>query len=72
MPGSEKQYRCTRCGHVANIVTNHYGPTWSWGHVNCCPECPPWAKYPEFGGATIWECITPNSAILVLAAGNPC
>jgi hypothetical protein len=25
--------------------------------VGVCPRCPPHAKYPEFGGQTIWECI---------------
>ena len=52
-----KKYRCKRCGHIEEQKTNHYGPTWSWGHVNVCPKCPPFAKYPEFGGRTDWECI---------------
>jgi len=52
-----KRYKCKRCGHVAKQSTNHYGNTWSWGHYNTCPKCPPWAKYPEFGGATVWECM---------------
>ena len=56
-PHSEKQYRCTRCGHVKKIKTNHFGSCWSYGHFNCCPVCPPWAKYPEFGGSTTWECL---------------
>jgi hypothetical protein len=52
-----KLYRCTECGHVTVQSTNHHGPTWSWGRVNTCPECPPFKKYPEFGGATTWECV---------------
>ena len=50
-----RRYHCKRCGYETIQVTNHRGSTWSWGHVNCCPVCPPWAKYPEFGGQTIWE-----------------
>jgi hypothetical protein len=30
--------------------------------LNCCPKCPPWAKYPEFGGSTVWECVEPLPA----------
>jgi hypothetical protein len=52
----EKYYKCTQCGHVQKIKTNHFDICWSFGHWNCCPNCPPWAKYPEFGGKTIWEC----------------
>lgn len=52
-----KRYKCRRCGHVVTQTTNHYGDTWSFGNWNCCPNCPPWAKYPEFGGQTVWECI---------------
>ena len=54
---SEKRYKYRRCGHVKKIRTNHYGPCWSWGRVNTCPDCPPYAKYPEFGGQTIWDCL---------------
>lgn len=57
MPQSSKHYKCRRCGHVTEQVTNHYGSTYSWGRVNCCPQCPPWAKYPEYGGQTIWDCL---------------
>lgn len=53
---STKSYRCQRCGHITQQETNHYGATWSFGRSNTCPKCPPWAKYPEFGGGTIWEC----------------
>ncbi len=56
-----KRYRCTQCGHEQMQTTNHYGPTWSSGHFGVCPKCPPYKKYPEFGGATIWECIEPQS-----------
>lgn len=51
-----KDYKCRRCGHVMKIETNHYGPCWSFDRVNVCPKCPPWAKYMEFGGQTIWDC----------------
>lgn len=51
---TEKVYKCKRCGRESKQKTNHYGNTWSWGHHNCCPGCPPWAKYPEFGGSTVW------------------
>lgn len=54
---SLKRYECTRCGFVTTQSTNHYGPTWSWGRVNTCPNCPPYAKYPEFGGSTNWRCL---------------
>lgn len=53
----EKAYRCSRCGHTMMILTNHYENCWSWGHINCCPACPPYAKYPEFGGRTDWICL---------------
>jgi hypothetical protein len=58
-----KKYACRRCGHTTELVTNHFGSTWSVGHFNTCPNCPPWAKYPEFGGQTVWECQTmiPNA-----------
>lgn len=54
---SPKQYRCKRCKCVSTQTTNHYGSTWSWGRTNVCPACPPHAKYPEFGGQTLWECL---------------
>ena len=52
-----KRYRCDRCSHVITMTTNHYQPTWSHGHYGVCPMCPPWAKYPEFGGQTTWTCL---------------
>lgn len=59
-PHSLKPYACKRCGHVKEQMTNHYGDTYSWGRYNCCPACPPWAKFPEFGGATVWVCQAEN------------
>ena len=56
-PITEKRYRCMRCGYVGRQKTNHYGNTHSWGRYNTCPACPPFAKYPEFGGGTRWECL---------------
>lgn len=56
-PQSLKRYRCTQCGFECEQVTNHYGNTWSWDRVNTCPDCPPHAKYAEFGGSTVWECL---------------
>ncbi len=50
-----KKYKCRRCGYVTTQSTNHCGPTHSFGHYNCCPNCPPYAKYPEFGGTTFWD-----------------
>lgn len=52
-----KRYACTRCGHITTMTTNHYDDTWSWGRHNTCPSCPPHAKYPEFGGQTVWRCL---------------
>ena len=52
-----KQYRCKACGHVSIQTTNHWDKTWSFGHFNTCTQCPPYKKYPEFGGQTVWECM---------------
>lgn len=57
MPITMKKYKCKDCGFISNQSTNHYGNTYNWDHFNCCPNCPPWKKYPEYGGRTIWECI---------------
>lgn len=38
-------------------TTNHYGQTYSFGKFNTCPKCPPYAKYPEFGESTVWDCV---------------
>jgi DNA-directed RNA polymerase subunit RPC12/RpoP len=54
---TEKKYKCTQCGHEVLQNTNHFGPTWSFGRTNVCPKCPPYKKYSEFGGQTIWECM---------------
>lgn len=51
-----KKYACAKCGHEMMIDTNHYGECYSLGHYNTCPNCPPYAKYPEFGGSTTWIC----------------
>lgn len=51
-----KTYKCSQCGAESKQVTNHFGVTYSFGHYNCCPNCPPYKKYPEMGGLTIWEC----------------
>lgn len=52
-----KRYSCDHCGHITEQVTNHFGSTWSWGRFNTCPNCPPFAKYAEFGGRTTWTCL---------------
>ena len=52
-----KRYKCSKCRHVKKIDTNHYGQCYSWGHYNTCPNCPPHAKYPEYGGSTTWDCM---------------
>lgn len=51
-----KRYACSECGHIKMIATNHYGPCVSYGHYNICEQCPPYKKYPEFGGHTKWIC----------------
>jgi len=56
-PVTLKNYSCDRCGYVTQQSTNHSGKTWSLGHFNTCPKCPPHAKYPEFGGMTTWTCV---------------
>ena len=69
---TEKIMRCRKCGCESKQVTNHQGSTWSLGHFNCCPQCPPYEKYPEFGGRTIWDYVresqTETSATDVLVA----
>lgn len=57
LPSSKKRYKCKECGLIKELETNHYGDCYSWGHYNCCPNCPPCKKYPEFGGLTTWECV---------------
>lgn len=55
-----KKYQCSRCKFEKQIKTNHYDLCWSSGHFNCCEKCPPWAKFPEYGGVTIWICQEKN------------
>ena len=52
-----KNYECTECGHQTKQRTNHWGNTYSWGRYNTCPKCPPYKKYPEYGGSTVWKCL---------------
>jgi hypothetical protein len=47
---TRKRYRCSKCGHLKKIKTNHYGQTYSCGNLNCCPECPPYKR------PTVWVC----------------
>ncbi len=61
MKVTPKKYACERCGHETTQSTNHFGKTWSVGRFNVCPNCPPWAKYQEFGGQTIWKCLEKES-----------
>jgi hypothetical protein len=53
----QKKYKCSVCGHETMHSTNHYGATWSWGVFDACPKCPPYKKFPEFGGQTVWICM---------------
>jgi hypothetical protein len=57
LPATAKKYQCALCGHIGEQTTNHFGQTYSWGHFNCCPKCPPHSKYPEYGGVTVWDCM---------------
>lgn len=52
---SYKQYKCSQCGFKKEIDTNHYGECYSVGHYNTCDACPPYKKYPEFEGRTVWQ-----------------
>ena len=52
-----KLYECTQCGYREKIYTNHFGDCWSCGRHNTCPKCPPFRKYPEYGGQTMWKCL---------------
>ena len=56
-PITSKHYQCSRCGRIVTQKTNHYRPTYSFDYFNTCPACPPWAKYPEYGGHTAWICL---------------
>jgi hypothetical protein len=55
---SLKLYECRECGHEMKQSTNHTGATWSFGRMNVCPECPPWRKFPEYGGTTHWDFVS--------------
>lgn len=50
-----KTYYCSECKYEKQIDTNHFGECYSWGRYNTCPKCPPYKKYPEFGGGSIWK-----------------
>lgn len=51
-----KLYECSQCGHQEKKETNHFGQCQSWREYNVCPKCPPFKKYPWYGGQTIWIC----------------
>ena len=57
MKATPKRYKCRDCGHIETHTTNHTGLTWSWGRFHTCPNCPPWKKYPEYGGQTVWDLV---------------
>lgn len=57
LPIAPREYACSRCGTVTTLTTNHNGESYSVGRYNCCPNCPPYAKYPEFGSLTRWLCV---------------
>ncbi len=71
-----KRYICKRCETISLQKTNHFGNTYSVGRFNTCSNCPPWAKYPEYGGSTTWICleinheaeatVTPNGIVFAL------
>jgi len=69
---SVKPYRCSQCGYISKQLTNTYAEqAWSVGHINCCPECPPHAKYPEFGGRTIWMSVLQKFTVVKCTSGVP-
>jgi len=62
MEGSTvKKYKCNHCGHVKEIETNHFGKVYSIGAFGVCPKCPPFRKYPQYGGSTIWVYVEPKA-----------
>lgn len=69
-PQFPKAYRCARCGYVTKQTTNHHTTTWSLDRCGVCPECPPWAKYTEFGGQTVWTCMEPEPTRLDVKGGG--
>lgn len=52
-----KKYQCSECKFETKISTNHYSSCYSHGRLLTCPNCPPFKKYPEFGGSTVWLCM---------------
>lgn len=55
-PITEKEYACETCGFTQLQKTNHYSNTYSFGNFSVCPVCPPFEKYPQYGGQTVWVC----------------
>ena len=51
-----KKYKCSKCNHVEQIKTNHYGKCWSLLRYNCCKKCPP-SISGKYSGHTIWVCL---------------
>lgn len=63
---SYKRYQCAECGHIENIVTNHYGPCYGVGDYNQCKNrhlAPPSKRYPQV-------VIRKNTEWLCLGAGS--
>lgn len=54
MKHTNNVYKCSQCDCETIQKTNHNGSTYSAGRFNCCPQCPPYKKYPGFGGSTVW------------------
>lgn len=50
---SYKKYKCSHCGHIKDIQTNHYGECYGGKIIgNTCPSCS-WKRPLE---AVIWQC----------------
>lgn len=60
---TNKKYKCSKCGHITTQCTNHYRLTTSHDKFNTCPQCPPYRKYPEYGGQTIWICMESKGSL---------
>jgi DNA-directed RNA polymerase subunit RPC12/RpoP len=55
-------YRCSQCKTETTLKTNHTGEVYSQGsRFLSCPSCPPWRKYAEFGGMTVWQYVRESS-----------
>ncbi len=52
---AKRIYRCQACGFEQEQGTNHKGNTYSFGKLSVCPKCPPYKKYPEYNGQTVWQ-----------------